>query len=546
MIHDNHAEPAFKTRYRDPALLRTYGYEGIVIPDALTVVPTAQRNATAASVPLLRDLEATIDRRTSAALAAGLKVFFYGDAFLLPRALVEAAPAEYLCNDHSGRICAAKPAVYRVLEEMVRELFARWPGASGLILRTSEVYPQATPHMVGSAVQDSACPVCRTIGPVARQRRFITALYEVVARQLERIYVHRAWQRPRPGAATMHDDPALYRLVTADLPADDRLRFSFKFTRGDFLPGQPWNPVLAADSRPKWLEFQCEREFEGKGAFPNFQPLLWTSYGLPPPADPAAYRSLAQIPPALIACVWGWSRGGGWGGPYVQREEWIDANVYALAELYRNPAADVRAVAARWAAQAFGIAAEAPAAGRIAELLLLSAPAIQNLVYTPALAESPGAAETAPPWLRDDLIDVDALWEIAGRVVTRQVGAAACAEKLAGLRAVEQMRQLFEASLAELPNKSQARDLANTLVYYNSFAGAVAHTFCGFVGFVQWQRGGRSATETAAQSRTHLERAQAHWQHHTQRHAMLSGAPSVFNETNFWERTNACLEELEG
>ncbi len=44
MIHDNHGEPPFKTRYRDPALLRDLGYEAIVIPDALAALPAAWRD----------------------------------------------------------------------------------------------------------------------------------------------------------------------------------------------------------------------------------------------------------------------------------------------------------------------------------------------------------------------------------------------------------------------------------------------------------------------------------------------------------------------
>jgi hypothetical protein len=532
MIHDNHAEPAFKTRYRDAALLREYGYEGVVIPDALTVVPMAQRGPAAVSQLRLGDIEAGIDRRVRDALAAGLKVFFYGDAFLLPRDLVDGSPAEYLCNDHSGRVCAGKPAVYRALGAMVGELFERWPAAVGLVMRTAEVYPQSTPHMVGNALLDSACPFCRSIGPVARQRRFIDEMYAVVAGQLGRMYVHRAWQRPLVGAPTMHDDQAIYRMVTVGMPTDEKLRFSFKFTRGDFLPGQPWNPVIAADDRPKWIEFQCEREFEGKGAFPNFQPALWTA--------------LKDLPRELVGCVWGWSRGGGWGGPYVQREEWIDANVFGLSELYKNPRADVQAIALKWAAKAFGIDPTSKAAGRIVEVLMLSEPAIAKLVFTRALADRTGGAQPHQPWLRDDLIDVDAVWEIAGRAVAQNVGADVCAEKLQGVANVERMRELFESIADELPSKTQARDLSNTLIYYNSFAGTVGHMFCGFIKFLQWQRGGRGNAGLADEAADQLDRAQAHWQHHTQRHAMLPGAPSVFNETSFWERTNACLEELQG
>lgn len=44
MIHDNHGELPFKTRYRDPGVLRSLGYEAIVIPDALAAIPAAYQD----------------------------------------------------------------------------------------------------------------------------------------------------------------------------------------------------------------------------------------------------------------------------------------------------------------------------------------------------------------------------------------------------------------------------------------------------------------------------------------------------------------------
>jgi hypothetical protein len=538
MIHDNHGEPLFKTRYRDPAILKAYGYEGIVIPDALAVVPLAQRAALTAGAPArynsVGELEAAIDRRVKSALDAGLKVFFYGDAFLLPRHLVESSPADYLCNDHSGRICAAKPAVYRALEHMVSELFDRWPRASGLVMRTGEVYPESTPHLMGSAVQESACSICRAVGPVARQKRFIESMHASVCIQANKQYVHRAWQHHHSGA-TMHDDPAIYQMVVADLPNDPRLCFSFKFTRGDFARGQPWNPVLTVDERPKWVEFQCEREFEGKGAFPNFQPMLWTG------AAGVHRGTISDIPEKVLAGVWGWSRGGGWGGPYAQREEWIDANVFGLAALYRDRHANPLDIARQWSAATFGWKPNSTGADGLSQVLSTSVEAVRKLIYVQPLLAADGSH---PPWLRDDTIDIDTIWTLSNRVINLNQSAAAMGEKLEGLRLVEQMRVIFEAAAPECANKALTRDLTNTLIFYGSFAGTIAHLFCGFMQYITWLRAGRTDTALAESAQEHLERTQAHWQHHTQRHAMLPGAPSVFTENTFWERTNACLEEL--
>ena len=332
----------------------------------------------------------------------------------------------------------------------------------------------------------------------------------------------------------MHDDPAVYRTIADRLPESDRLCLSFKFTRGDFRAGQAFNACVLADNRPKWIEFQCEREFEGKGAFPNFQAPLWQEFL----QQVGAGTDATSLPPNLS--LWGWSRGGGWGGPYVQREEWLDANVYALARLHENRGVEVQEIATDWAEMTFSIAQSSPPAPAIAELLRISPTAIRKLVYCSALKD-----ESIAPWLRDDLLDVDAVWASAFRCMELGRAEEACQEKAEALRLADRIRQLWELASPELPNKSQARDLTGSLLCFDSFSGAVAHLFSGLVRFAQWTRGGSADAGLAKQAAEHLEHARDAWQNHTQRHALLPGAPSMFNENTFWERTNECLESLQ-
>lgn len=574
MIHDNHGEPPFKTRFRDPALLGRYGYQALVIPDALAALPSAYFDGAAESAasPTTSnarrpaELEAAIDLRVQDAVAAGLQVFFYGDALLLPRSVVHKRPAAFVCDDHSGRLCPGKPAVFEALGDLVGELFDRWPQAAGLVMRTGEVYPEATPHMVGSPLHATTCPSCRHLSLIDRLVNFIQLMHDVVIVELGRTYVHRAWQPAVAGLPNMHDDPTVYRTIADRLPRSERLCMSFKFTRGDFRAaggggaggaegsGYAFNACLNADDRPKWIELQCEREFEGKGAFPNFQAPLWKAFlrhlnpKIPLAADPETpvivdpdAPKIADPETALPArfSLWGWSRGGGWGGPYIQREEWLDANVYALAQLYQNPAADSRDIATAWTSLSFGVPESAPPTPAIVELLALSPTAIRKLLYCAALPD-----DSIAPWVRDDLLDVNALWAAALRVVDLERADAACEEKTQALQMVDRMRQVWGIAQPELPNKSQVRDLTSSLLYFASFAGAVAHCFCGFVRFVQWSRGGRSDAQLARAAADHLETAQDQWHNHTQRHALLPGAPSVFHENTFWQRTNDCREQL--
>jgi hypothetical protein len=540
MIHDNHGEPPFKTRYRDPAALKARGYQAIVIPDALAHIPAAYptgfRQPSTISTQGPAAIEAEINARVQSALALNMNVFFYADALLLPRHIVEKDPAAFLCEDNSGRLCAAKPAVFAALADQVHELFDRWPAASGLIMRTVEVYPEATPHMIGSPLHASNCPVCRSVGLVERLTTFIRAMHDVVVAELKKTYVHRAWQPSIANLPNMHDDPEAYRLISGRLPQSPDLAFSFKFTRGDFLTGQRFNPCLLADDRPKWIEFQCEREYEGKGAFPNFQGPVWQQFLMQLALDAGAKES-SDLHKRFN--IWGWSRGGGWGGPYVQREEWIDANVYALAELYKSADGAVQDIATAWIAATFGVAESAPQTPAIAELLMLSAPTIRKLLYVR------GSASDHLPWLKDDLLDVNAIWASAMHVLDAANAEEAIAEKREAQEGAERIRHLFDLAAPGLPNPSQAKALSNSLAYYSSFAGSVVSLFVGFIRFAQWHRGGRTNAALATEATDLLEHAQAHWQHHTQRHALLAGAPSVFQENTLWDRTNDCLEQLQ-
>jgi len=547
MIHDNHGEPPLRTRFRDPTLLKSYGYQAIVIPDALAALPSAQQDLppqiiTSPNSLKPADLESSIDLRVAAAVAADLQVFFYGDALLLPRTLIEKHPTRYLCDDNSAhspspKLCPGKPAVLAALADNITELFDRWPQASGLIMRTGEVYPEATPHMLGSPLHATICPSCRHLTLIDRLVHFIQLMHDTVVVQLQRTYIHRAWQPHFAGLPNMHDDPAVYRSIADRLPQSEQLVFSFKFTRGDFRNSPAANPCLRADARPKWIEFQCEREFEGKGAFPNYQAPAWQKIltDLQFSATPA--EAAAGHSPHLS--LWGWSRGGGWGGPYVQREEWIDANVFALAQLYANPLANISDIATTWAGLTFGIAESSPPAPAITELLTLSAPAIRQLLYCAALPE-----DAIAPCVRDDLLDVTALWATALRVVELGRHEEALAEKAEGLRLIDRMRHVWDLVSADLPNKSQARDLSGSLLLYNSFANTVVHLFAGFIHYLRWHRTGKNSSDLAALATEHLSQAQTHWQQHTQHHALLPGAPSLFQENTLWDRTHDCLEEL--
>ncbi|MEI8196009.1 MAG: hypothetical protein WCI73_08885 [Phycisphaerae bacterium] len=366
LIQDNPGEPAFKTRFRDPVLLRSYGYDAIALADGLLALPSYQATSVNAPEPATNDLTTSLERQINAAHESGMQIFLHASALVLPRSLVERSPERFLCQETAGaggagsavRLCPAQPAVLGAYGQAIRELLTRWPGAAGIIIRPGIVQHAAHPHLVATALHEPNCPHCRGLSLVARHALLIKHLHHIVAEEFGKLYIHRLAQRASPGAPTLHDDPALFQALAAELPASDRLIFSLACYQGDGRFGQPFNPCLMAGGgvapHPLWVEFPCEPEFEGKGAFPNFQVPRWLELSADLAAgthpDRYSYLAIARGTSGGGGTSLG---GGGGGGPYPQREEWIDANVFGLAELVHHPAQKADAIPRLWEARSF-------------------------------------------------------------------------------------------------------------------------------------------------------------------------------------------------
>ena len=70
------------------------------------------------------------------------------------------------------------------------------------------------------------------------------------------------------------------------------------------------------------MEVQCQREYEGKGAYPNYVANAVIN-GFEETKQDASPRCLNDVKDnPLFYGVWTWSRGGGWYGPYISNELW--------------------------------------------------------------------------------------------------------------------------------------------------------------------------------------------------------------------------------
>jgi hypothetical protein len=365
MVHHNPGEPRLESVYTDPAVLEQIGYNGIVYflfdspmlainwesvdPDILPA-GTPEREWTDA-------LAARIRRQHAACRSRGLSVYAQSDMVLFPRRLIEKLGISSSFGDLGNKRTQA------LISAQVREAFAQFPHLDGLVVRIGETYLHDAPYHMGS-IQNPR-DTDQTIIPLIQLLRD-----EVCVRQ-GRNLVFRSWH-------SFDSNPDAYQRVSDAVEPHPKLWISIKHCEGDFHRANPFSRSIGQGRHRQIIEVQCAREYEGKGAYPNyiargvisgFEEHVTGAHG--------RFRSIGEFArecPSLFGGIWTWSRGGGWGGPYVRNEMWCDVNAWILAQWARDPAQDEEAIFHRYASERLGLgAADIP---RFRELCLMSADAV--------------------------------------------------------------------------------------------------------------------------------------------------------------------------
>ncbi|MEU1945907.1 hypothetical protein ABZ554_26620 [Streptomyces sp. NPDC020125] len=364
MVQSNPGEPAAESRFDDPRLLADYGYDGQVVnefrpPHTAVTFDSVDPRIFPPGSDGRAWVEATarhIDERISRAHAAGLAAYYFTDIIMLPKRLVELHGDQLL--DGSGRIDLARPFTQEVHRLMLREVFARFPGLDGLVVRTGETYLQNVPYHTGNNPVLHGADSHLTLLGILRD--------EVCERAGKRVF-YRTWST---GDDKLTADPDYYRGVTDRVPVHDNLLFSIKHTARDFWRTVPFNPTIGVGRHRQIVEVQCQREYEGKGACPDYvlDGVINGFEEFRGAPGPTGLAHVAANP--IVSGVWTWSRGGGWRGPYIGNELWCDLNTWVAARWTRDTGRTEADVFAEYAARA-GL--RGAAVGRFRRLALLSA-----------------------------------------------------------------------------------------------------------------------------------------------------------------------------
>lgn len=396
MVHNNPGEAPFDTHFHRPEVLRQYGCTGQVFrrnPHAALSLAAVQPGLFpdgTAEAQWLQNEQEVIEQEIRQAKNAGLQVFYHIDLFLLPKALVEQR-SDSLC-DASGRIDLDKPATLEIHRALFEELFQRFPEIDGLLIRVGETYLHDTPFHVGNG----AIPY--EGGPREEQRRFVRLLRflrEEICTRHDKTLIHRTWDC---FPDRFHASRDYYLAVTDQVEPHDKLIFSLKHTMLDFWRYVRPNPSIGQGRHPQIVEVQCQREYEGKGAFPDYV-LPGVLDGFPENSRPLGLRDHAHSP--LFRGVFAWPRGGGWFGPYLQSEIWCDLNMFVLSRWTRDPEKSEEPLCLDFCEECLGL--DAANAERFRQIALLSMEAVLKGRYCEVFDR--GLNEISVPtniWFRDD------------------------------------------------------------------------------------------------------------------------------------------------
>ena len=417
MVHHNPGEAPFSTRFLDPDHVASRGFNGMVFKHLNCVATFAatgldlfppgspERDWLEAFTPAL---EAEIRQ----AKARGLMVFHHLDLFVLPTRLVEHWRDE-ICDPVSGLVRLDRPRTLELHRILFDELCQRFPKVDGFIVRVGGTYLFDTPFHTGNSPipacgrpwdplygydrQDAEDSQSGPWGPT-QEDAYIALLRflreEICVRHGKRL-LFRTWDI---FPDRLHAVPAHYLAVTDAVDPHPLLAFSIKHTALDFWRRVKVNECLGRGRHPQVIEVQCQREYEGKGAFPNYI-MHGVIDGFEENRSPSGLRDL--LADERITGIFCWSRGGGWHGPSIRDELWCDLNAWVLGRFATDPRRTEESLVREYAESVLGLAGDD--VERFRRLVLLAARAVLMGRYCAAFDETLDEA-LAPTglWMRDD------------------------------------------------------------------------------------------------------------------------------------------------
>lgn len=354
MVHDNPAAVRYQSQYNAPAFLKSRGYDG----KTFDLSNCAQYGLLWDGVGEFFGRRAIFPEGSEArewvlsrkeqmqkayrdAANCGIEVSFMMDMIVFPTAITEIFP-EILNAD--GKIDIARPLTEKLIEKMFDEMFVEFPQIKGIYIRFGETY---TGKRYGEPYHTGNNPILKTDSE-EYHLLLINYLQRIVCDKHGRQIYYRTWGMW--GCGDFQYDKVTYLKISDKVPVNENFYFCIKHTSGDFHRCTVFNQTLNCGKHNQIVEVQAAREYEGKGAFPDyiadgvingFEEYKWLMQN----EKTRCLRDVINVENSNVKGLWTWSRGGGWDGPYINgvngvhgeevvkngSELWCDLNAYVLS-----------------------------------------------------------------------------------------------------------------------------------------------------------------------------------------------------------------------
>lgn len=440
MVHDNPGlEPYNETAYKDDEFLAARGFDGHVfflndaasfgllwdaydLSQGVTATDASGSDNSQKVYPYgsearqwAENKKAELKAKYKSAKDNGLKVYFMMDMIALPSHLVKLYP-EVTKNSSGSSIAVQNEKTKIVMDYMFAEMFTEFPEIDGIYIRYGENYVgskygspyhqgnnpiltsgdtnQASEHIyLINYLRDKLCEGNYLTSENGAWEGNFGGLDASTARSRELVY--RTW-----GFGSFQRNTSTYLNITNQITPHDNLYFAIKYTSGDFLRTNAFNQTLNIGKHKQIVEVQCSREYEGKGAYPNYigNDVIngAKEYAfLNGSSNKKSLRDVVNVEDSLIQGIWTWSRGGGWNGPYITgvngikgqtsgdskevvvengKELWNDLNAYVITQWAKDTSKTDKYYVLKYATEILGMADED--AEKFYQICLLSSDAV--------------------------------------------------------------------------------------------------------------------------------------------------------------------------
>ncbi|GAA3650102.1 hypothetical protein [Flavivirga jejuensis] len=365
MVHHNPGETPYKSAYNNPAVIKEMGYNGKVY--FLFESPALAINWESVGSDILPkeskerkwvDAKAKqIKKMHAACKEQNMAIYAMSDLVLFPKRLIEKYNIEDTFGDPNNALTE------KFVRAQINEMFDQFPSLDGLVVRIGETYLHDAPYHQG-AIKNKTNPE-KTIIPLMQ------ILREEICVKRNKQLIFRTWN-------AFDRNMGAYMKVSNAVEPHQNLIISIKHCEGDFHRARPFSKVIGQGRHPQIIEVQAAREYEGKGAYPNYiaNGVIegFEEHDKMPEEKINSIREFVEKKPDLYGGIWTWSRGGGWEGPYIQSEMWCDLNAWVMAQWAKDTKQKEAFIFNRYATERLHLKGDDVAKFR--KLCLLSAEAV--------------------------------------------------------------------------------------------------------------------------------------------------------------------------